>query len=243
MANETPRQVPLQIRLQTHATFGSYVAGANAEAVKACESLARIGSPGGPDKASLLYIVGVSSSGKSHLLQATVSAAVEAGHEAAYLPLSTFRNIGDPHSIEDMDHLSVLCLDDIDAVAGDPEWEHALFILVNRRLERRLATVIAARHAAASLGLRLPDLRSRLQAGLTLPLKPLTDMELDHALDLHAQARGLSLSEAARKTLLERCTRSIAGVLSVLDALDNELLETQRRPTVAFVRDFLKRQG
>ena len=50
---------------------------------------------------------------------------------AAYLPLAELRHT-DAAVFEGLELLELVCLDDVDAVAGEALWEHALFDLFNR---------------------------------------------------------------------------------------------------------------
>jgi len=123
----------------------------------------------GVEPQALLY--GPPGSGKSHLLQASCTAALEAGHTAAYLPLRRLARLG-PGVLEGAESAWLLCLDDLDAVITEAAWAEALYALIElaRLGGRRL--LVSAGLALDALRCPLPDLESRLTAGPVVALDP-----------------------------------------------------------------------
>ena len=114
----TPRepgaQIALPVSLDVEARFETYHPGNNAAVVAALQAPS---SPG-------IWLAGAPGSGRSHLLQAVVAAA-PAG-EALYLPLAS----GLPAAaVDGLSGALTVCLDDVDAVAGERTWESRLFAL------------------------------------------------------------------------------------------------------------------
>ncbi len=100
-------QLPLELTLADHASFGTFVAGSNEAAVEHVRNLAQ----GGADT---VWLWGAEGSGKSHLLQAACRAAAEAGRRAMYVPLPAIS----PAILADLEHVDLLAVDDVHAVAG-----------------------------------------------------------------------------------------------------------------------------
>jgi DnaA-homolog protein len=227
-------QLPLSLRWPRRQRFEHFHAGVNAVAVAAVRELAT--EKGAP----WLYLSGPSGSGKSHLLLAACQAASEAGRTVQYLPLKALK-----------DHASVirgvagsefLALDDLDALAGQPDAEHALFDLYNRARAEGTALLFAAEMVPAQLSLTLPDLRSRLGACTQFALKPLDDAERREVLKQQAALRGIELDDAVLDWLFARYVRDLGALLDLLDRLDQASLAAQRRITVPFLRAFLREQ-
>ncbi len=124
------KQLPLGVRLRADAIFESFAAGDNAEVVAALR---------GPGSAPV-WLWGASGSGKTHLLQAVCAAA---GETAAYFPLDRSLALP-PEALVGFETCRVLCLDDVAAVAGDLEWERALFRSFNEAAELRTRLIFAA---------------------------------------------------------------------------------------------------
>ncbi|MGQ0428331.1 MAG: DnaA regulatory inactivator Hda [Gammaproteobacteria bacterium] len=228
------RQLPLGVQLAVTHRFETFHEGPNREAVAAL--LQQSGPAGGPP----LWLHGPAGCGKSHLLQAACARAGELGLTAAWLPLAPVRG-GDPGMLTGFERLGLVALDDVDAVAGDAGWEHALFTLWNDLAEQRGRLVLAAAQAPAALGFRLPDLASRLAASQVHRLQPLAEADLAVALLRRARHRGLVLPPETLTYLTRRAPRDFAALCRLLDELDAESLAAQRRLTVPFVRDWLAR--
>lgn len=225
-------QLPLALRWPRRQRFEHFYAGANAVTLAAVELLAR--EPGTP----WLYLSGPTGSGKSHLLMATCQVANETGRTVQYLPLASLRDKA--AAIRGVAGSELLALDDLGAIAGDREAEHALFDLYNRTKAEGSAMLFAAEALPASLGLELPDLRSRLGACQQILLKPLDDAERRAVLKSQAAIRGIELDEPVLDWLFARYARDLGALLDLLDRLDQASLAAQRRVTVHFLRNLLR---
>lgn len=226
------RQLPLGIRLGLSHRFETFHVGANAEAVAALVSLST-----GAGRAPL-WLCGPPGSGKSHLLQAACALAGASGQRAACLPLSKGQGA---ELLGGYEQLPLVALDDLDEVAGDAAWEHALFTLYNELAERGGRLVLAAARPPAVTGIRLPDLASRLAASEVHRLEPLGEADQGEALRRRARHRGLELPDETLLFLTRRAPRDFATLCRMLDELDTESLAARRRLTVPFVRDWLAR--
>jgi DnaA family protein len=228
------QQLPLDIRTAAHAVFENFYPGRNALAVATLERAAIAASP------SLLWLHGPEHTGKSHLLQATVTRAHALGAATAFLPLRELR-ARSPAVLDGMGTLALVALDDLDAVSGDAGWEVALFRLYEELLPRGARMLAAAGRPPAQAGIALPDLRSRLSGAAVFALEPLTEAECLQALHLRAEWRGLTLPEETARYLLARVERDAATLFGWLDRLDQASLARQKRLTVPFVRSVLER--
>lgn len=225
-------QLPLALRWPRRQRFEHFHAGNNAAALAAVQSLAT--EPGAP----WVYLAGPAGSGKSHLLMAACHAASNTGRTVQYLPLA--RLADHPAAIRGVAGSELLALDDLQAIAGNRDAEHALFDLYNRARAEGTALLFAANVIASQLELGLPDLRSRLGACTQFALKPLDDAERREVLKSQAALRGIQLDDAVLDWLFSRYARDLGALLDLLDKLDQASLAAQRRITVPFLRDFLR---
>ncbi|WP_266171245.1 DnaA regulatory inactivator Hda [Dyella subtropica] len=228
-------QLPLALRWPRRQRFEHFHAGANAATVAAVQRLAT--TPG----TAWLYLSGPAGSGKSHLLMAACQAASEAGRTVQYLPLASIANRA--AAIRGVAGSEFLALDDLGAIAGDREAEHALFDVYNQARAEGSALLFAAEATPLQLGLVLPDLRSRLGACQQAVLKPLDDAERRDVLKGQATARGIELDDTVLDWLFARYARDLGALLHLLDKLDLASLAAQRRITVPFLRGFLRDAG
>lgn len=225
-------QLPLSLRWPRRQRFEHFYPGANAAAMAAVQVLSQ--QPG----AAWLYLSGGTGSGKSHLLLAACQAAQESGRTVQYLPLKTLRERS--AAIRGVAGSAFIALDNLDAVAGDRDAEHALFDLYNRARAEATALIFAAEAVPSQLPLTLPDLRSRLGACTQFALKPLEDVERREVLKNQAALRGIELDDTVLDWLFARYVRDLGALLDLLDRLDQASLAAQRRVTVPFLRAFLR---
>jgi DnaA family protein len=234
-ASDDPRWRQLTLGLFAHAPvdFDTYFAGPNEEALRGVRSWAETAAG-----AWCVLLWGPPGSGKSHLLQAAVSAVDERGASCMYVPLREAQRFG-PGIMDGLDSLQVLCVDDVEIVAGDKAWEEMLFALYNQLQASGRRLLLSANCAPQSLSFGLPDLRSRLSSALVYHLDQLGDDDKQAALIQAAGRRGLNLPEPVAAYLLRRLPRDWPGLSSALDRLDHASLSAGRALTVPFVREVL----
>jgi DnaA family protein len=228
-------QLPLALRWPRRQRFEHFHAGANAAALAAVQALAL--EPGAP----WLYLHGANGSGRSHLLMAACQAASAVGRRVQYLPLATLSDRA--AVLRGVAGSELLALDDLGAMAGNRDAEHALFDLYNRARAEGSALLFAADATPISLGIGLPDLRSRLGACTQFALKPLDDDERRAVLKAQAASRGIELDDSVLDWLFARYARDLGALLDLLDRLDMASLAAQRRITIPFLRGFLRETG
>jgi DnaA family protein len=224
-----PQQLPLGLTIRPSVDFASFINGRNGEAVS------RLRTPQDP----FIYLWGESGCGKSHLLQAACQQAHHEKRLTAYLPLKSEREI-DPEMLVGLECYALVCLDDLERVAGHPVWEQAIFNLFNLLRESGGELIVSADRPPASLPIKLPDLASRLTWGPCYHLLPLDDEERMELLIASAERRGMSMSAETASFLLQRAPRDIHFLTLLVDRLDTASLAAQRRLTIPFVREILK---
>ena len=220
------RQLALGVRLRANAVFASFSPGLNAEILSALR---------GPSR-DPVWLWGNRGCGKTHLLQAVCAAA---GDTAAYFPLD--RSVAlPPEALSGFERCRVLCVDDVEAVAGNLEWEHALFRLFNEASELHSRLIFASASAPRQIDWRLDDWRSRAAACIVYQVRELDESGRAEALRLRAAQRGLQLPPETLEYLLKRMPRDLRSLFEILDELDEASLVAQRRLTIPFIRDALE---
>jgi len=223
-------QLPLAIQISDSASFENFLSPDDAFLVASLEKLAV------EDSRAVMYLWGASGSGKTHLLQAVCRLASEANALASYLPLAEL--ISHPVAmLEGMENIAVICVDDLQYLRDNPDWQQGLFNLFNRVYEQGGRMLFAATASPVELGLSLADLQSRLQSGPVFHVPVLTDEQKIEALKLRARQRGLELDNEPAQYLLNRFPRDLNALFEVLDRLDQESLIKQRRITIPFIRE------
>lgn len=227
-----PSQLPLAISAREHSRFDNFIPGTNLEVLNALRALA---TPGG---FQLLVLSGAKGSGKTHLLSATAYHAQEHGASFGFLPGSELDQLS-PNMLSGMEQLDLVLFDDVDRVAGLPEWEAALFTLFNQCKDMGRTMVFTATQGVAALPILLPDLKSRLSWGTNYAINTLHDQDKITFLTKRAAAHGLILERTAAEYLLKHCPRDIPSLISTFDRLDKASLAEKRRLTIPFIRNIL----
>lgn len=227
------KQLPLDISVNEEATFDEFCWNGN----ELLKSQLFSALTAGTDRQ--LHIWGNIGSGKSHLLQACCQYVANVTKPTIYLPLNLLKDTS-PEILEGIDDYFLICLDDIDSIAGNKGWEEALFHLYNKiRDNNKTILLTTSKVIPQHLNLILPDLRSRLAWGLVLHLQELNDEDKVIALQNLGNKRGFNLSEIVCHYLLTRHTRNMLDLRTLLDRLDKESLIAQRKITIPFVKSVL----
>lgn len=224
-------QLALGVGLDDNATFANFlVAPRNAQAV-ACLADEE-------QSQRLVSIWGFGASGLTHLLQAACQQQAQAQRSALYLPLAEYAELH-PDILQGANTLSLVCIDDVQCIAGNAEWESALFTAFNAIRESSTQLIVAAHSAPAALPIALADLQSRLQSCLVFQISELNDAEKLLALQLRARNRGIELSDSVGDFILQRAERNLATLMQILDQLDESSLTQQRKLTIPLVKSTL----
>ena len=224
-----PTQLALDLQLKTSFNFDNYVVGDNALCLALLQQAAQATGE------QQLFIWGHLGGGKSHLLQAVCARASQQQRVASYLPLDLLLLHGG-EILQGFEQSDLICIDDVQCIAGNREWQEALFHFNNVLRQQNKNIIYAATLPPNELDLQLEDLRSRLNWGPVLQIKALDDASKLKALTLRAEARGYELPENVAQYLLNNFARDLAGLFERLDRLEVVSLQQQRKMTLPFVK-------
>ena len=224
-------QLSLSMGLDDSATFENFYVGGNEPIVHALQSFLN-----NKDE-KFIYLCGGYGCGLSHLLQAACHFRHQANGTAMYIPLGQGEFL--PSILDGIEAVSLVCLDDIDSVLGDPAWDEALFHLYNKITESNCQLLVAAKQLPSQLDNCLPDLRSRLCWGLVFQVAHLSDAEKIVSLQQRALRRGFELSDEVCAFLLRHYPRDTHVLYNLLQILDEASLKAQRKITIPFVKDVI----
>lgn len=227
------KQLALNLCLKDTTTFANFFVGTNKQLIDILVNLYQ------NNNIHFIYIWGNPGSGKSHLLSALCQIFSENALGATYLPLEEIKNIN-PRIFEGLESLDLLCIDDLNLLAGNSAWEEQLFHCFNKIMESDKKIIITANTAPQNLHLNLADLKSRMASGLTFELHELTDIEKIASLKLRAKLRGLDLNDPAAQFLLHHYARDTKNLFTMLDRLDKAALAAQRKLTIPFIKSVLE---
>jgi len=231
-SNMETGQLAFALADQDKASFENFWVGHNAELVSALNASVTIGEP------KAVYFYGPHGCGKSHLLFAAMRLAKQEVIDTTYLSL--LDPYIAPEMLEAVDVKHLVCLDNIQAWAGDKSRERALFTLFEQVKHAGGQILISAQQPPEETSFVIRDLVSRLSSGLIYALHELTDEQRIQALKLRADQRGLSMNDEVVKYLVSRSPRDTVALFSALDTIDQASLVEQRRVTIPFLQKLFK---
>lgn len=181
-----------------------------------------------PDwKHPCVFIYGPVESGKTHLAklwQQWVGATF-------YKPLDVYRNANHWYDVDD----KAVVLDGIETFSD----EVALLHFLNAARERGVSVLMTGTKHPKNLGVRLPDLRSRLNAlpifSLSSPDDPLVRVVLAKSF----ADRQLKVSKEVIDFLAPRVERSYDAIAQIVSLIDAQSMESQKNITIPFVKSLL----
>ncbi|UCV29468.1 DnaA regulatory inactivator Hda [Ferribacterium limneticum] len=219
-SNRPMRQLILDLLPESPPTLDNFVAGGNAETLALLtEWLA------GTRADSSFCLWGEAGSGRSHLLQASGFAYVDAALDPALKTAPTAEQLA-------VDHVELL----------DETGQIALFNHFNRLKMSSGMLMTAADQPPAHLALR-EDLRTRLGSGLICRLQPLSDAEKAAALGAQARERALKLTPELIDYLMRHAPRDMRTLSTIIVALDEYTLEQKRPVTLPLLRELLNMEA
>jgi DnaA-homolog protein len=246
-AGSLPHQLSLRLTLDEEATFDNFYLPpetGNASLVHYLkEQVARWAQPrsnvtAGTVLNEFVWMWGSTGAGCSHLLQAVCHQAAASDMMAFYLDLSAHAEL-DPSILLGLEDVSVLCLDKVDVIVGQTDWELALFNLYNRMAERQTPLLVASHRSPQHLLFALADLTSRLQSAVVFNLATLNDEQKALALQMRARRLGFELTAEVADFLVSRSERSMSTLFATLQRLDRHSMETQRKVTIPLLKSFM----
>ena len=220
-------QLLLDIAPDRQPTLDNFVVGRNLELVSALRH-----ALSGDSSERFFYVWGAAGSGKSHLLQACVSAAQDMQQSAVYAQGNV------PPQVPDMG-ATVVAVDDVGQL--DDAAQIGLFDLYNRMRDNGAMLLVSGMESPLHLKLR-DDLRTRLGWGLVYQLHGLSDDEKAQALAQHAHSLGFVLPPEVTQYLLRHGRRDLPSLITVLEALDAHSLRLHRPPTVPLLKEVLQQE-
>ena len=231
------RQLPLRLFSEKPATFENFFCNTgNRELLAALKNM----SPAEPRQ--IIFICGPSGEGRSHLLQAVFRNWWNSDDNACYLPLADLIRNAVPEILNGLDSCGVLCIDDVQAVAGNGHWQEALLNLFNKAVAADRSLLFAADAAVADLGLTLADLSSRLSSATRYRINPLTDTERIELVRQVSAQRGIILSPEVLSYIYRRVVRSTGVLLQLAEHLEYFALAGRRPITVPLAKELLSWQ-
>lgn len=230
-------QLPLNIRLSDAFCFANFFGEQNNELVNSLQSTIRALADNPDRKIESIFIGGLAGTGKTHLLQSACQLARELDIESVYLPLAQI-GMENPDVLDNLHRLSLVCVDDIDRVAGNAEWEARLLGLYEG-IKGRGLMLSASVAPPGDTGFLLADLASRFQRGLVYGIRSLGHAQRLDVIRQRARLRGIEISDDVCAYIEKHFPRDLRSLVTLLEQLDQESLVQQRKITIPLIKSLI----
>ena len=164
--------------------------------------------------------------------------------EAASRDLTAyFLEVDDPYDhsyFEKAGDYNLVCLDNLNNVCGEPEWELSLFHSINFMEDTKKKLVFGTSVSPDKLAVNLADLGSRLRAADRVYLEPLNDETLMDFMLRIATLRGFEIPFDVGRFILSRSKRDTKEIEAVVEKLESETMKQHRKVSIPFVKEILR---
>ncbi|MGD0961386.1 MAG: DnaA regulatory inactivator Hda [Methylomonas sp.] len=225
-------QVPLQFEFQGNQTFASFYPGNNIEIISLLQAFVEQG------REQQIYLWGENGCGKTHLLLACCQLAKTAGKNAFYLAFDGAKP-PPPGVLEGLECLEIVCLDNLQHLAGDKIWQESLFNFYNAHRQNNQQLLVAADCPPKFLPLDLTDLKTRMAWGLNLKIQALREDQLILALTHRAHYLGFDIPAEVGRFLLNHYVHDLPALWLLLEKIDRATLAAKRKISIPFLKQIL----
>ena len=227
-----PRQLALQIQKNERASLDNFfISKNNNKAIQILKNILERSSNG-----AQIFIDDLGSNGKSYLLQAICNDFSNSNNSTIYVPMQEAINL-EPSILEGINDLNLICLDDIDLINNQRDWELALFNLINECYEKDCFLLLSGSIDKLEV---IPDLISRIKKMEILRLKAIDDDELFRATQAISKNLNIEISDKNMNYLINNSRRDIKTVFRTLSQLEIESLERKKSIGLNLIKEVIQ---
>ena len=191
-----------------------------------------------PDTSELI-IYGEEGSGKSFLMQAVCNELSSAEKQFAFIPMKKAFNMG-VEIFQNLGSLDVVCIDDLQLILDNQDWETALFNLINECQQSNCSLMLSLGGTQPlDESVILPDLLSRIKRMEFIALHAVQDEFFNQAINFVAQQLDIKIEEAELEFLLKHQTRMFSLLVENIITLDNQAASLKRKITIPLIKETL----
>ena len=226
----SPKQLTFPWNKSFHSSFeGFYIDPKNKQLISILENISINEN---------MYIYGLKNSGKTYLLQSLCNKYSKNDKSSLFLPLMDVTKYG-VEIIDSIENMDLVCIDGLEAVSQNKEWEIGLFNLINNAQQTGCRLVFTSSSEEGAINFSLADLDSRIRKFQSHEIFPISDDHLLKALKKITNLRSISLGEKEAQYLITYTKRNIADLIIILESLDQLSMEMKRRITIPLIKEVI----
>ena len=186
-----------------------------------------------------LIIHGENGSGKSFLMQAICNELSSSEKQFAFIPMKKAFNMG-VEIFQNLGSLDTVCIDDLQLILANQEWETALFNLINECQQSNCSLILSLGGTQpVEESIVLPDLLSRIKRMEFLALHAVQDELFNKAIVFVAQQLEIKIDNAELEFLLNHQTRIFSLLVENIITLDKQAASLKRKITIPLIKETL----
>ena len=186
-----------------------------------------------------LIIHGEKGSGKSFLMQAICNELSFSGKQFAFIPMNKALNMG-VEIFQNLASLDAVCIDDLQLILANENWETALFNLINECQQSNCSLILSfGGTQPLEENTQLPDLLSRIKRMEFITLHAVQDEFFNQAINFVAEQLDISIDTAELEFLLKHQTRRFSLLVENIITLDKQAASLKRKITIPLIKETL----
>ena len=189
--------------------------------------------------ANELIIYGEKGSGKSFIMQAICNELSSSEKQFAFIPMKKAFNMG-VEIFQNLGSLDTVCIDDLQLILANQEWETALFNLINECQQSNCSLILSLGGTQpVEESIALPDLLSRIKRMEFIALHAVQDELFNQAIVFVAQQLEIKIDNAELEFLLNHQTRIFSLLVENIITLDKQAASLKRKITIPLIKETL----
>jgi len=229
-----PKQLIFPFQINQKASFDSFFCSPDNQNL-----MTRLADIAISQDANELIIHGEKGSGKSFLMQAICNELSSSEKQFAFIPMKKALNMG-VEIFQNLDSLDTVCIDDLQLILANQEWETALFNLINECQQSNCSLILSLGGTqSVEESIVLPDLLSRIKRMEFIALHAVQDELFSQAIVFVAQQLEIKIDNAELEFLLKHQTRIFSLLVENIITLDKQAASLKRKITIPLIKETL----
>ena len=229
-----PKQLIFPFQINQKASFDSFFCSPDNQNL-----MTRLADIAISQDANEIIIHGEKGSGKSFLMQAICNELSSSEKQFAFIPMKKAFNMG-VEIFQNLGSLDTVCIDDLQLILANQEWETALFNLINECQQSNCSLILSLGSTqSVEESIVLPDLLSRIKRMEFIVLHAVQDELFSQAIVFVAQQLEIKIDNAELEFLLKHQTRIFSLLVENIITLDKQAASLKRKITIPLIKETL----
>ena len=229
-----PKQLIFPFQINQKASFDSFFCSPDNQNL-----MTRLADIAISQDANEIIIHGEKGSGKSFLMQAICNELSSSEKQFAFIPMKKAFNMG-VEIFQNLGSLDTVCIDDLQLILANQQWETALFNLINECQQSNCSLILSLGGTQpVEESIVLPDLLSRIKRMEFIALNAVQDELFNEAIVFVAQQLEIKIDNAELEFLLNHQTRIFSLLVENIITLDKQAASLKRKITIPLIKETL----